>query len=85
MGELASAAPTETLDTLGRVCPYPLVLTTDRSLFHFHGTMTRRVYGLNILDAYVNGHLIGFDVGEDLSAGLIPDPAWPRLAVRISL
>lgn len=29
---------------------YPLVLTTDRSLFHFHGTMTRRVFGLNILD-----------------------------------
>lgn len=29
---------------------YPLILTTDRSLFHFHGTMTRRVYGLNALD-----------------------------------
>lgn len=28
---------------------YPLLLTTDRSLFHFHGTMTRRVYGLNVL------------------------------------
>ena len=28
---------------------YPLVLTTDRSLFHFHSTMTRRVYGLNVL------------------------------------
>ncbi len=28
---------------------YPLLLTTDRSLFHFHSTMTRRVYGLNIL------------------------------------
>ncbi len=28
---------------------YPLVLTTDRSLFHFHtGTMTRKVRGLNI-------------------------------------
>ncbi len=28
---------------------YPLVLTTNRSLFHFHtGTMTRRVKGLNI-------------------------------------
>jgi formate dehydrogenase alpha subunit len=28
---------------------YPLVLTTDRLLFHFHtGTMTRRVKGLNI-------------------------------------
>jgi predicted molibdopterin-dependent oxidoreductase YjgC len=29
---------------------YPLVLTTDRSLYHFHtGTMTRKVDGLNIL------------------------------------
>jgi predicted molibdopterin-dependent oxidoreductase YjgC len=28
---------------------YPLVLTTDRSLFHYHtGTMTRKVRGLNI-------------------------------------
>ncbi len=29
---------------------YPLFLTTDRSLFHFHGTMTRRLYGNNILE-----------------------------------
>lgn len=30
---------------------YPLLLTTDRSLFHFHtGTMTRRVEGLEKLD-----------------------------------
>lgn len=29
---------------------YPLTLTTTRSLFHFHSTMTRRVYGLNVLD-----------------------------------
>jgi len=29
---------------------YPLVLTTGRSLYHFHtGTMTRKVNGLNIL------------------------------------
>jgi tRNA 2-thiouridine synthesizing protein A len=27
MGELRSATPAETLDVLGRVCPYPLVLT----------------------------------------------------------
>ncbi len=27
MGELSSTTPTEVLDTLGRVCPYPLVLT----------------------------------------------------------
>lgn len=28
---------------------YPLILTTDRSLYHFHAAMTRRVAGLNIL------------------------------------
>jgi anaerobic selenocysteine-containing dehydrogenase len=29
---------------------YPLVLTTERSLYHYHtGTMTRRVEGLNVL------------------------------------
>ena len=27
MGELSGMTPTETLDVLGRVCPYPLVLT----------------------------------------------------------
>jgi predicted molibdopterin-dependent oxidoreductase YjgC len=31
---------------------YPLLLTTDRSLYHFHGTMTHRVYGLNVLEKY---------------------------------
>jgi len=31
---------------------YPLILTTERSLYHYHtGTMTRRVEGLNILRA----------------------------------
>jgi predicted molibdopterin-dependent oxidoreductase YjgC len=30
---------------------YPLLLTTERSLYHFHtGTMTRKVVGLNVLD-----------------------------------
>jgi predicted molibdopterin-dependent oxidoreductase YjgC len=30
---------------------YPLVLTTGRSLYHYHtGTMTRRVSGLNIME-----------------------------------
>ncbi len=27
MGELSGKTPTDTLDVLGRVCPYPLVLT----------------------------------------------------------
>jgi len=29
---------------------FPLILTTDRSLYHYHSTMTRRVYGLNVLN-----------------------------------
>jgi formate dehydrogenase alpha subunit len=29
---------------------YPLILTTDRSLYQFHTTMTRRVDGLEVLD-----------------------------------
>jgi len=44
---LAYRPPAETAD--GK---YPLILTTDRSLFHFHSsTMTRRVPGLSSLDA----------------------------------
>lgn len=37
---------------------FPLLLTTDRNLFHYHGTMTRRVYGLNVLseEEFVNVH-----------------------------
>ena len=30
MSDLASATPDETLDTLGRVCPYPLLLTKKK-------------------------------------------------------
>ena len=40
-------------------------------------------YGLNVLDAYVNGHLIGFDVGEDLAFGVIPNVGFPRASVRL--
>lgn len=31
---------------------FPLLLTTDRNLFHYHGTVTRRVYGLNVLSEH---------------------------------
>jgi hypothetical protein len=40
-------------------------------------------YGLNVLDAYVNGHLIGFDVGEDLSAGLVAGPEQAAVRIRM--
>ena len=43
------------------------------------------VYGLNLLDAYVNGHLIGFDVGEDLTAGISPNFLQPRATLRLRI
>jgi formate dehydrogenase alpha subunit len=51
---------------------YPLVLTTDRSLFHYHtGTMTRKVRGLNAFrgEEYVeinpgDARALGIDDGE---------------------
>jgi formate dehydrogenase major subunit len=42
---LAYRAPNEVPDD-----QYPLLLTTDRSLYHFHSTMTRRAEGLDDLD-----------------------------------
>jgi formate dehydrogenase major subunit len=43
--QLTYKPPMETPDD-----EYPLVLTTERSLYHFHtGTMTRKVEGLNVL------------------------------------
>ncbi len=43
---------------------YPLFLTTDRNLFHFHGTMTRRVYGLNVLNQEEQVNLHPADAGR---------------------
>ena len=47
---------------------YPLVLTTDRSLFHYHtGTMTRKVKGLNL---FLKQAAVG--EGEDIEHALTP-------------
>ncbi len=44
---------------------YPLVLTTDRSLFHYHtGTMTRKVRGLNTFRSYERVAISPADAGE---------------------
>lgn len=51
---------------------FPLLLTTDRSLYHYHtSTMTRRVNGLSILDKEellrinpIDAHLLGIADGE---------------------
>lgn len=52
----------------------------NRNLFMI-GTVL--AYGLNILDAYVNGQLVGFDVGEDLQAGLAIGPHGAGPSVRL--
>ena len=47
---------------------YPLVLTTDRSLFHYHtGTMTRKVRGLNI---FHNEELVVMNPANAASLGI---------------
>jgi predicted molibdopterin-dependent oxidoreductase YjgC len=47
---------------------YPLVLTTDRSLFHFHtGTMTRKVEGLNI---FHNEELVAISPADAAELGI---------------
>ncbi len=50
---------------------YPFILTTDRSLYHYHSTMTRRVYGLNVLkkEELINIHpedasVLGIEDGQ---------------------
>lgn len=39
-------------------------------------------YGLTILDAYVNAHLLDFDVGEDLTVTVFPVPGGAGAVVR---
>lgn len=39
-------------------------------------------YGLTVLDAYVNAHLLDFDVGEDLTLSFHPMPAGLAASVR---
>ncbi len=41
-------------------------------------------YGLTILDAYVNAHLLEFDVGEDLTFAVHPGPAGFSASLRLS-
>ena len=51
---------------------YPLLLTTDRTLYHFHtSTMTRRVAGLDQLNDRAGAHGVGrLDVIEDRLVGI---------------
>ncbi len=47
---------------------YPLVLTTDRSLFHYHtGTMTRKVRGLNV---FRGEELVAINPADAASLGI---------------
>lgn len=43
------------------------------------------VYGLSVLDAFVNAHLLDFDVDEDLTVQLYPHPHGVTASVRIGL
>jgi anaerobic selenocysteine-containing dehydrogenase len=48
---------------------YPLVLTTGRSLFHYHtGTMSRRVKGRN---AFLNEELVEINPGDASALGIV--------------
>jgi hypothetical protein len=42
------------------------------------------VYGLSILDAYVSAHLLDFDVGEDLTLRVAPQPGGVAAVVRLN-
>lgn len=57
---------------------YPLLLTTDRKLYHFHGSITRRVYGLNILG---DEELLNISPGDASRFG-IADGQRVRVASR---
>lgn len=43
------------------------------------------VYGLSVLDAFVNAHLLDFDVDEDLTVQFYPHPHGLTASVRIGL
>jgi hypothetical protein len=43
------------------------------------------VYGLSVLDAFVNAHLLDFDVGEDLTVQVYPFAEGVAASVRIGL
>ena len=48
---------------------YPLILTTERSLFHYHsGTMTRKVNGLN---KYRSEELVEINPADAVKLGII--------------
>ena len=58
---------------------YPLVLTTDRSLFHFHtGTMTRRTRGVDAVCPPVPFEINPADAGREG----IADGEWARVVTR---
>ena len=43
------------------------------------------VYSLAMLDAFVSAHLLDFDVGEDLTFQVAPQPGGLRLSARIQI
>lgn len=51
-----------------------------RDLFVIGGVL---FYGLSVLDAYVSAHLLGFDVGEDLSVHMHPHAGGATVGFRL--
>ena len=49
------------------------------------GVVVLAAYALQVLDAYVSAELADFDVSEDLSLRIVPEPAAPGLGLRIRL
>lgn len=43
------------------------------------------VYALSVLDAYVNAHLLDFDVSDDLSVTVLPHPDGLAARIRVGL
>jgi hypothetical protein len=67
----------EVASEVGSVSSSPL--RAQRDLYRRNRDLSRMgvfaVYALSILDAYVSAHLLDFDVGEDLTLGVMPVPS----------
>ena len=61
------------------------IRATARSQRDIGGVVVLAAYALQVLDAYVSAELADFDVSEDLSLRIVPEPAAPGLGLRIRL
>ncbi len=71
----------------GPISSFPLRLKRDnlrrnRDLSYLGAGL---IYGLSVLDAFVSAHLLDFDVDENLSIRISPNPDGFRLSARIAI